>query len=94
MLLAAENKSGKNLDMGKLGTIDQKTLDLEAKKDKEDLDLLAHPSNVKMEVNCKHADGKELKQGEQGYDECLHKVKNSKDKDGKESADIKVNFGN
>ena len=84
--------------MTELGKIDEKTLNVAPEsKTKEVTDetaLYAKPSAVKVNFSCKAKDGHEIKQGEQGYDECLQKVKNDKNNPHAPNAEIKVNTGN
>jgi hypothetical protein len=95
-VLAADKKvaqAGKQkVDMSQLGKIDQKTLDVApAKKSTEDVDLMTEKHDMKVVVNCKTADGREIKQGEAGYDLCLQEVKSKKKADG---ANVEMKFGN
>lgn len=94
----AQTSKANDKTMSELGKIDQKTLDVapepKTKEITDDTALYTKPNNMKVNFACKAVDGHEIKQGEQGYDECLQKVKNDKNNPHKPNADIKVNFGN
>lgn len=95
----ASSKSSSTKTMKELGKIDDKTLDVEGNKDAkaeviDETALYAEPGKMKVNFSCKAKDGHEIKQGEQGYDDCLQKVKNDKNNPHEPNADIKVHLGN
>lgn len=95
----ASLKSSSTKTMKELGKIDSNTLDIEGGKDAkaeavDETALYTEPGKMKVNFSCKAKDGHEIKQGEQGYDECLQKVKNDKNNPHEPNADIKVHLGN
>lgn len=94
----AASKTNATNKMKTLGTVDQETLDVEAKDKnadvKDETALYTDSDKMKVSFSCKTKDGHEIKQGEKGYDECLQKVKNDKNNPHDPNADIKVHLGN
>lgn len=85
--------------MKELGKIDQKTLDLEGKKNEkaeiaDETALYTEPGKIKVNISCKAKDGHQIKQGEAGYEECLQKVKSDKHNSKDPKADLNFQFGN
>ena len=66
------------------------TLDVEGKKSDSDLDLMTQEHDMKVDVTCKLKDGKEIKEGETGYEDCLKKAKPKKNSKKAPAADVKV----
>ena len=74
------------------------TLEIDSKTTKEEITelttTLSNKNPMKANVICKKSDGDELKQGDEGYEACIQKVKKNKNSksDRKAEAEVEVHL--
>lgn len=88
-ILSAENKTVAQAPTKKPVINLDKTLDVTPESESEEVaektGLYTESHSMKANVSCKTKAGREIKQGEKGYKECLKNVK-------KKNSDVKVEF--